>query len=76
MVEPLIIVGKSTVPVGTGEKLKTIIDAEVKRRALDLEYHIVSNPEFLREGSAVRDFMYIKSRTALPSRKNSGLLTM
>ncbi len=58
MVEPLIIVGKSTVPVGTGEKLKTIIDAEVKRRALDLEYHIVSNPEFLREGSAVRDFMY------------------
>ena len=58
MVEPLIIVDKSTVPVGTAEQVKTIIDAEVKKRALELDYHVVSNPEFLREGSAVSDFMY------------------
>ena len=58
MVKPLIIVDKSTVPVGTAEQVKTIIDAEVKKRALELDYHVVSNPEFLREGSAVSDFMY------------------
>lgn len=58
MVEPLIIVDKSTVPVGTAERVKMIIDEEVKKRTLELEYDVVSNPEFLREGSAVRDFMY------------------
>ena len=58
MVEPLVIVDKSTVPVGTAEQVKTIIAREIKKRALELEYHVVSNPEFLREGSAVRDFMY------------------
>ena len=58
IVNPLIIVDKSTVPVGTAEQVKTIIDAEIKKRALELEYHVVSNPEFLREGNAVRDFMY------------------
>ena len=58
IVDPLVIVNKSTVPVGTAEQVKKIIDAEVKKRALQLEYHVVSNPEFLREGNAVRDFMY------------------
>ena len=54
----LIIVDKSTVPVGTAEQVKRIIDAEVKKRGLEVDYHVVSNPEFLREGSAVSDFMY------------------
>ena len=58
IVDPMIIVNKSTVPVGTAEQVKKIIDAEIKKRALQLEYHVVSNPEFLREGSAVQDFMY------------------
>ena len=57
LVEPLIIVDKSTVPVGTAEQVKTIRDTEVKKRALELDYHVVSNPEFLRQGSAVSDFM-------------------
>ena len=49
-----IICTKSTVPVGTGARLETLIAAE---REMDTEFDIVSNPEFLREGSAVKDFL-------------------
>lgn len=49
-----VIVTKSTVPVGTNRKVKAIID---HHKSLDVEVDIVSNPEFLREGSAVEDFM-------------------
>lgn len=52
---PIIVVNKSTVPVGTGDWVGDIIK---KRRAgKPLEFHVVSNPEFLREGSAINDFM-------------------
>ncbi len=52
---PIIVVNKSTVPVGTGDWVADIIK---KRRAgRELEFHVVSNPEFLREGSAINDFM-------------------
>ena len=52
---PIIIVNKSTVPVGTGDWVADIIR---KRRAgRDLNFNVVSNPEFLREGSAINDFM-------------------
>ncbi|AVX04150.1 UDP-glucose 6-dehydrogenase [Maritalea myrionectae] len=50
---PLVIINKSTVPVGTGDKVQEI--AETSRP--DMDFHIVSNPEFLREGAAIKDFM-------------------
>ena len=55
MDHPLIIINKSTVPVGTGDSVANIIR---KRRGDSVEFSVVSNPEFLREGSAVHDFMH------------------
>ncbi|HDQ71622.1 MAG TPA: UDP-glucose/GDP-mannose dehydrogenase family protein [Chloroflexi bacterium] len=55
MDHPLIIVNKSTVPVGTGDWVSNIIR---ETRNHDAEFAVVSNPEFLREGSAISDFMY------------------
>ena len=57
MNHPLIIVDKSTVPVGTADKVKDTIDEELRKRGVDIEFHVVSNPEFLKEGDAVSDFM-------------------
>ncbi|KYK25241.1 UDP-glucose 6-dehydrogenase [Euryarchaeota archaeon SM23-78] len=51
-----IVVTKSTVPVGTAEKIKRIINAELKKRKKKIDFDVVSNPEFLREGAAVKDF--------------------
>jgi UDPglucose 6-dehydrogenase len=52
-----IVVDKSTVPVGTSELVKKIIDEEQKLKTKKYEYDIVSNPEFLKEGAAIEDFM-------------------
>ena len=52
-----VVVDKSTVPVGTADKVSAIIDEEIKKRNLDIEYDVVSNPEFLKEGTAIDDFM-------------------
>jgi UDPglucose 6-dehydrogenase len=53
-----VIVNKSTVPIGTARKVKEAVRATLDRRGRGLEFDVVSNPEFLREGSAVRDFMH------------------
>ncbi len=55
MTGPLVIVNKSTVPIGTGDWVSEIVE---KYRPEDMPFSVVSNPEFLREGSAVHDFMY------------------
>jgi UDPglucose 6-dehydrogenase len=52
-----IVVDKSTVPVGTADKVRTAVQAELDLRGLDLEFDVVSNPEFLKEGAAIDDFM-------------------
>lgn len=57
MTKPLIIADKSTVPVGTAEVVKGIIQEELAKRNLDLEFHVVSNPEFMAEGRAMKDMM-------------------
>ncbi len=57
MSEPKIVVTKSTVPVGTADRIREIIAGELTQRGLDLAVDVVSNPEFLKEGDAVNDFM-------------------
>ncbi len=52
-----ILVTKSTVPVGTAQKVKTVIDEELSKRGVNIQFDIASNPEFLKEGTAIKDFM-------------------
>ena len=52
-----VVVDKSTVPVGTADKVRAAIAGELKKRGADVAYSVVSNPEFLKEGAAVEDFM-------------------
>ncbi len=52
-----VIVDKSTVPVGVADQVKAIIQEELAKRGLDIKFDVVSNPEFLREGAAIDDFM-------------------
>ena len=57
MQRPLILVNKSTVPVGTADRVKSLIGEELAARGATIDFSVVSNPEFLKEGAAVADFM-------------------
>jgi len=57
MNSPLVVVDKSTVPVGTADKVKKTIQEELDKRGVEVEFSVVSNPEFLKEGDAINDFM-------------------
>ena len=57
MTDYLMIATKSTVPVGTSKKVKEVINEELKKRDINIEFSIASNPEFLKEGNAVQDFL-------------------
>jgi len=55
--EYIVVVIKSTVPVGTSEQVKKVIQEELEKRGLDIPFDMSSNPEFLKEGSAIEDFL-------------------
>tara|TARA_R110000737_G_scaffold236729_2_gene249124 strand:- start:37 stop:1365 length:1329 start_codon:yes stop_codon:yes gene_type:complete len=57
MQHSLIIVDKSTVPVGTADKVRETIQKELDERKINISFDVVSNPEFLKEGDAINDFM-------------------
>ena len=57
MTDHKVIIDKSTVPVGTGERVRAAVAEELARRGLTIDFAVVSNPEFLKEGAAVEDFM-------------------
>ena len=54
----LVVVDKSTVPIGTADKVRDIIQSTLNKRGSDLTFDVVSNPEFLKEGAAINDFMH------------------
>ncbi len=57
MQKPLVVVTKSTVPVTTAEKVRKAVQVELDKRNSKLDYYVASNPEFLKEGAAIDDFM-------------------
>ena len=57
MQDYLVVVTKSTVPVGTAEKVRNAIKTELDKRGANIEFDVASNPEFLKEGDAINDFM-------------------
>ena len=53
----IVVVTKSTVPVGTAKKVRQAIEEELQKRGVDVPFDVASNPEFLKEGNAIKDFM-------------------
>ena len=57
MTKYLVIVTKSTVPIGTAQKVKAAVRDEIEKRGINLSFDVASNPEFLKEGNAIEDFL-------------------
>jgi UDPglucose 6-dehydrogenase len=57
MTEYVVVVTKSTVPIGTAQKVKAAIQNELEKRGADIPFDVASNPEFLKEGNAIEDFL-------------------
>ena len=57
MQKPLVVVTKSTVPVRTAEKVRAAVQSELNKRGVNIDFFVASNPEFLKEGAAIDDFM-------------------
>ncbi len=57
MSDYLVVVDKSTVPVGTADKVRAVVQEELNKRCEKIDFDVVSNPEFLKEGDAINDFM-------------------
>ena len=57
MQKDLVVVDKSTVPVGTADEVRTLVKKELDARGVSFAVDVVSNPEFLKEGDAISDFM-------------------
>ncbi|WP_146909320.1 UDP-glucose dehydrogenase family protein [Arenimonas daejeonensis] len=72
---PVVVVNKSTVPVGTADRVREAIAAELSARGADIAYDVVSNPEFLKEGAAVNDCMR-PDRIVLGSRSPAAIERM
>jgi UDPglucose 6-dehydrogenase len=75
MSDQLIIVDKSTVPVGTADKVRESVQNELNKRSLNISFDIVSNPEFLKEGAAIEDFMH-PDRVVIGSDNQQAVETM
>ena len=72
---PTVVVDKSTVPVGTADKVRAAIAAELRARGLELAFDVVSNPEFLKEGDAVNDCMR-PDRIVVGAQSEAAIATM
>ncbi|MBS0226964.1 MAG: UDP-glucose/GDP-mannose dehydrogenase family protein [Proteobacteria bacterium] len=75
MDKPVVVVDKSTVPVGTADKVSAAIAAELQARGVDVRFDVVSNPEFLKEGAAVEDCMR-PDRIVIGSSSDSAIAVM
>ncbi|MHC3994868.1 UDP-glucose dehydrogenase family protein [Thiomicrolovo sp. ZZH C-3] len=71
----MVVVDKSTVPVGTADKVKAAIQAELDKRGVDLAFDVVSNPEFLKEGAAIEDFMH-PDRVVIGAERDTAMQVM
>ncbi len=72
MQKELLIVDKSTVPVGTADKVKECIEIELSKRGVDIAFDVASNPEFLKEGDAINDFLK-PDRIVVGAKKESSI---
>lgn len=75
MDHPMIVVNKSTVPVGTADRVESIIASELRQRGIELDFDVVSNPEFLKEGAAMEDFQK-PDRIVVGTNSDRALATM